>query len=56
MQLALAQYPEQADDDRVLVTQNAAFLDGSSGSGDGSDQNITMASHLGVSVPIVVRK
>ena len=51
MQVALAQFPEQADDDRVLVTQNAVVvLDGSPGSGDGSDPNITMTRNLGVSM------
>ncbi len=48
MQVALAQFPEQSDDDRVLVTKNAVMvLDGSSGSGDGSIRPGTFAGRIG---------
>ncbi len=48
MKVALAQFPEHADDDRVLVMENAVIvLDGSSGSGDGSIKPGIFAERIG---------
>ena len=48
VKVALAQLPEHADDDRVVVTENAVVvLDGSSGSGDGSIKPGVFAERIG---------